>query len=48
MTYGSDTLHGAFNAGNIMLFTLDFAAFGAFCIFWFAWSLRSIKRRWIF
>jgi ABC-2 type transport system permease protein len=48
LTYGADVLHGAFNADNTMVFALDFCALGAFCIFLFAWSLRSIKRRWIF
>jgi ABC-type multidrug transport system fused ATPase/permease subunit len=31
-----------------MVFAPDFCALGAFCILLFAWSLRSIKRRWIF
>jgi ABC-2 type transport system permease protein len=47
LTYGADILQGAFNAGNTMVFALDFSMLGAFCIFLFAWSLRSIKRKWI-
>jgi ABC-2 type transport system permease protein len=47
LTYGADILHGAFNANNTILFSLDFCALGAFCIFLFALSLRIIKRRWI-
>jgi ABC-2 type transport system permease protein len=47
LTYGADILQGAFNAGNTMIFGLDFCALGAFCIFLFALSLRNIKRRWI-
>ena len=48
MTYGADILHGAFNADNAMLLTIDFCVLGAFCIFLFTVSLRNIKRRWIF
>ncbi len=48
LTYGADILHGAFNAKNTMSFALDFLVLSAFCIFLFAWSLRNIRRRWIF
>lgn len=46
-TYGADILHGAFHAGNTMLFTLDFCLLFSFCILLFIWSLRNIRRRWI-
>ena len=47
LTYGVDILHGSVHAGNILPYTLDLGALGAFCIGLFALSLRNIKRKWI-
>ncbi len=48
LTYGVDILHGAVHGGHIILFYIDFAVLGAFCVGLFALSLHNIKKSWIF
>ena len=48
LTYPTDILHGDFNKNHTMLLALHFCLLGPFCIFLFSWSLRNVRRRWIF
>jgi ABC-2 type transport system permease protein len=48
LTYGADLLHGAVNGTARMPVAVDLAALGGFCIVLFLFSLRNVKRKWIY
>ena len=47
LTYGADLLHAAVNGAGRMPTALDFLLLTAFCVLLFAFSLFTVRRRWI-
>jgi len=48
LTYGADVLHRAIGGSGTMPPFLNFGALAGFCILLFAFSLRNIRRKWIY